>query len=313
VTVTESSHEAAFETKPRVVIIILNTNRRDDTVECLASIARQRDGIRHHVILLDNRSTDGSADAVRAAFPDVEIIRIETDKGYAGNNNVGIKRALGYQPEWILVLNEDCVLDPMCLGHLVRAGDADRTVGMVGPMVFHHDEPGVIQSAGGRLGPLWESIHMGANEVNAGQFARIRQVDWLSGCALLVRRSVIDDIGMLDERFYYYWEETDWCVRTRKKGWRILHQPDARLWHKGVRRDYKPSPNVTYYNTRNRLLIISKHRPGLRIKLGVWGQVLRTAMSWTIRRRWRPLKAHRDAMWQGIGDFLQQRWGARPS
>jgi GT2 family glycosyltransferase len=169
--------------------------------KCLASIARQRDGIRHHVILLDNRSTDGSADAVRAAFPDVEIIRIETDKGYAGNNNVGIKRALGYQPEWILVLNEDCVLDPMCLGHLVRAGDADRTVGMVGPMVFHHDEPGVIQSAGGRLGPLWESIHMGANEVNAGQFARIRQVDWLSGCALLVRRSVIDDIGMLDERF----------------------------------------------------------------------------------------------------------------
>ncbi len=298
--------------RPALVTIVLNTNRKQDTLECLASLGRCSGPV-NHVIALDNHSLDGSVDAIRTAFPLTEIIAIETDRGYAGNNNVGLTAALAYESEWILILNEDTILDPACLQELVTAGEADSAIGIVGPMVFHHDEPDVIQSAGGRLGRFWESIHIGVNETNSNQFEQVRQVDWISGCALLVRRRLVEQIGMLDERFYYYWEETEWCLRARKAGWRIVHVPSAKLWHKGVRRDYTPSPNVTYYSTRNRFLMMSKHRPPLSVWVVVWGRTLRTLASWTIRHKWQAQRPHRDAMLQGIKDYLFSRWGARVS
>ena len=294
-----------------VVTIVLNTNRKQDTLECLASLAGSV-GPANHVIVLDNHSRDGSVEAIRASFPQTEIIAIETDRGYAGNNNVGVRAARAFEPEWVLILNEDTILAPDCLRELVAAGEADPRIGMVGPMVFHHDEPEVIQSAGGRLGPYWESIHLGANEADRGQFPQTRPVDWISGCALLVRQTLIDEIGMLDERFYYYWEETEWCLRARKAGWRVVHVPAAKLWHKGVRRDYKPSANVTYYSTRNRFLMMSKHRAPMAVQAVVWSQTLRTLASWSIRSKWREaMREHRNAMWRGLVDFLFARWGIR--
>jgi hypothetical protein len=116
---------------------------------------------------------------------------------------------------------------------------------------------------------------------------------------------------MLDERFYYYWEETEWCVRTAKAGWRLVNVPTARLWHKGVKRDYHPSANVTYYNTRNRLLLLSKHRAPMRAWIVAGTQTTRTLVSFSVRAKWRHLHAHRDAMWQGVTDFLTGRLGVR--
>jgi len=296
-----------------VVTVVLNTNRRDDTLECLKSLEAQTVAARNHVIVLDNSSTDGSVDAIRSRFPAVQILSIERDAGYAGNNNVGIRSGLARVPEWVFILNEDTVLDPTCLEAMVGAGEEDPRIGIVGPLVLHHNEPGVIQSAGGRLTRFWESEHIGANEDDQRQFSETQTVDWVSGCAIMVRRAVIDQIGMLDERFYYYWEETEWCVRAREAGWRIVNAPAARLWHKGVRRDYRPGPNVTYYNTRNRLLLLSTHRAAPTVWLVAWTQTIRTLLSLSVRPKWRNLRNHRDAMWQGVLDFLAGRLGARAS
>jgi GT2 family glycosyltransferase len=117
---------------------------------------------------------------------------------------------------------------------------------------------------------------------------------------------------MLDERFFYYWEETEWCLRSTRAGWRILHAPQARLWHKGVQRDYRPKPSVAYYNTRNRLLVLAKHRAPLYTWLVVWGQIARTLTSMSVRPKWRASRSHRDAMLRGTIDFLRQRWGQGP-
>ena len=303
--------EAASSGRPSVVTIVLNTNRKNDTLECLRSLTTQEPAVDNHVMVLDNKSSDGSAEAIRGAFPTTEIVEINKDRGYAGNNNVGIKLAAARRPDWILILNEDTVLDPACLSRLIAAGESDASIGMVGPLVLHHDEPDVIQSAGGQLGPYWESVHIGANEVNRGRFDRIQDVDWISGCALLVRRAVVEQSGLLDERFYYYWEETEWCVRTRKAGWRIVHVPDAKLWHKGVQRDYVPTANITYYNTRNKFLLMSTHRAPLNVWIVAWWRTARTLLAWTMRSRWRPLTEHRQAMRQGVIDFLLGHWGAR--
>jgi GT2 family glycosyltransferase len=297
-------------TQPLVVTVILNTNRREDTCAALASLA-QNTYQNHQVIVLDNASTDGSVPAIQAAFPGVQIISLEQNLGYAGNNNVGIQAALARGAEWVFVLNEDTVLDPDCLEQLVTIGQSDPKIGIVGPMVYHHNEPSVIQSAGGKMGHDWSAWHLAQNEPDRGQFPQPHDVDWISGCAILVRRAVIEQVGMLDQRFFYYWEETEWCVRTKKAGWRIVHVPQAKLWHKGVQRDYKPGPSVTYYSTRNRLMMLQKHHAPLVAWVAALKQTLRTLLSWSIRPKWRSMLGHRDAMWQGMMDFLRHRWGMR--
>ena len=192
------------------------------------------------------QSTDGSVDAVRSAFPGVRIIELDRNLGYPGNNNVGIRAAVESGADWVFVLNEDTVLAPDCVAQLVEEGQRDPRIGVVGPMVYHHDEPDVIQSAGGGFTRFWQEFHRGQNEPDRGQFREPSPVQWISGCAILVRRGVIETAGLLDERFFIYWDETEWCVRAGKAGWRIVHVPAAKVWHKGVQRDYRPKPYVTY-------------------------------------------------------------------
>lgn len=295
---------------PRVITIILNTSHRDDTLACLDSLRRAL-YCANDVIVLDNNSSDGSAEAVRRLFPEVEVVSLARNLGYGGNNNVGIELACRRGADWVFVLNEDTILAPDCLTRMVEAGESDARIGMVGPMVYHHSEPDVIQSAGGRLGPAWEALHYGENERDCGQFDRLRDVAWLSGCAIMARRACIEQAGALDDRFFYYYDETEWCLRAGDYGWRITHAPAARLWHKGVRRDYRPAPNITYYNTRNHFLMLAKRRAPLAVWLAAWRATLRTLVSWTIRPRWRAMREHRDAMWQGALDFARGRWGMR--
>jgi GT2 family glycosyltransferase len=297
--------------QPLVITVILNTNRRSDTLECLQSLA-QSSYPNNHVMVLDNATSDGSVAAIQSAFPTVQILELTENLGYAGNNNVGIKAALEQGADWVLVLNEDTIVDPACLAELVGVGESDSRIGIVGPMVYHHGEPTIIQSAGGRLGRHWESQHIAQNETDTQQFSAPHAIDWISGCAILVRRAVIEQVGMLDERFFYYWEETEWCLRARRGGWQILHVPQAKLWHKGVQRDYRPKPSVAYYNTRNRLFMLHKHRAPLGIRMIAWAQIGRTLMSMSIRPKWRASRAHRDAMLRGIMDFLRHRWGQGP-
>jgi GT2 family glycosyltransferase len=297
----------------RLTAVILNTDRRADTLACVASL-RSSLGVRPDILVLDNASRDGSVQAVRSAFPEVDVLELPRNLGYAGNNNLGLQAALGRGAAWVLVLNEDVVLAPDCLARLIEVAEADPTIGIAGPMVYHHEAPTVIQSAGGRLDRLWRSSHRGLNETDTGQYGDVQPVDWISGCALLVRREVIEQVGGLDERFFYYWEETEWCLRARRAGWRIVFVPQAGIWHKGVQRDYRPAPNVTYYWTRNWLLMLEKHRAPALAWLTAASWIARNSLAWSLLPRWRESKrAHREAMWQGARDFLRHRWGMKPA
>lgn len=144
---------------PLVISVILNTNKRIDTLDCL-ELLFGNSYPNHKVIVLDNHSTDGSVTAICEAYPDVQIIELEKNLGYAGNNNVGIQAALDQGAEWVFVLNEDIILDRECIGELVDVGEQDLCTGIVGPLVYHFTEPQVIQSAGGLLGRYWTSIHL---------------------------------------------------------------------------------------------------------------------------------------------------------
>lgn len=296
--------------KVNVFTVILNTNRRDDTLACLAAL-HQSTYKRHTIIVLDNASTDGSVAAITAQFPQVELIHLKENKGYAGNNNVGIAAAMAQGADWVYVLNEDTIQAPDCLEHLVAVGESDPNIGIVGPMVYHADNPDVIQSAGGWIDHHWQAGHKGQNDPDKGQFAEPHPVAWVSGCAIMVRREVIEQLGMLDEHFFYYWEETEWCVRTRRAGWKIMHVPQARLWHKGVQIDYRPGPNVAYYNTRNYLMMLRKHEAPPTVRLRAWYRILRTYTSMSIKPERKTNLEARQAMVQGMSDFWRGRVGKR--
>ncbi len=302
---------------PSLYVIIISFNRRDDTLACLHSLqaaALQLGAVPNmRVLVLDNASNDGSPAAIRERFPQVELIELAENRGYAGNNNLGIERALAQGADWVLLLNDDVEMAPDCLRLLLAAGEANPALGALGPLVLHYSEPEVIQSAGGSVDALLRSAHMHANEPLAAAPPAPCEVDWLTGCALLIRSDALRAVGLLDEDYYLYWEETEWCLRAGAAGWRSLLVPAARLWHKGVQRDYKPGPNVAYYYTRNRLLTLAKQKAPARAWLVAYGEILRTLASYSVRPKWRPQRAHRNAMWDGLVDFHRGTFGPRPS
>jgi GT2 family glycosyltransferase len=235
------------------------------------------------ILVLDNASTDGSVEAIRQEYPDVEVCSLQENKGYNGNNNVGIQKALDDGADWVFILNEDTTLSEECISHLVQAGESDPKIGIVGPLVYHYYEPGIIQSAGVVTNRWWRSTHIGSNEEDNHQYDLPRTVDWLTGCSILVRRQVFEQIGGFDETFFYYNEETDLCYRARQAGWKVLYVPQGKVWHKGVQREYHPSSTVTYYSIRNHLMFLAKHNAPWYVSIVNWLMIARTLTSWTVR------------------------------
>ena len=292
----------------RVVSVILNTNRRDDTLACLQSLAHSS-YTPHTSVVVNGAGTDGSFDAIQHAYPQTHILPLTNNRGYAGGNNVGLAWALDQGADWVLVLNEDTILAEDCVARLVAVGESDPRIGIVGPMVYHFDEPTVIQTAGGMLGGAWSALLIGNNQTDTGQFREPRPVEWISGCAMLIRRGLLEQVGQFDERFFIYWEEIDLCLRARQAGWRLVHVPQAKLWHKGITRAYRPKPAVTYYTTRNHFLLLQKNHAPLGVWLLVTTRTVRTLFSWSLRPKWRAMRPHRDAMVMGLLDFARRRWG----
>lgn len=293
----------------KVAVVILNWKKPADTIACLATF-----GPETMVVVVDNGSGDGSAERIRAARPDVPLLALETNRGYAGGNNAGLAWALERGFAWVLLINEDARLSEQALEMLLKAAQSDPRVGFAGPLVLHPQPDQRVQSAGGLLDRRWRASHRGQNEIYSGQYADTEEVAWLSGCVLLVRAQMVRDIGLLDERFFLYQEELEWCLRARQGGWKSLFVPQALATHAGVSANYEPKPYVTYYMTRNRFLLLSKLRAGWLAWLETIFQSVRTLLSWTLRPKWRGKRAHRDALWQGMVDFTLHRWGPmRPS
>jgi len=268
----------------------------------------------YEVVVVDNGSMDGSAEAIRAHFPQVTLIENRENLGFVGGNNVGLCRALKGNADYVFLLNNDTEVDPLLLRQLVEVAESDPTIGVVGPMIYYYDEPEVIWSAGGAIDWQRGSTRMvGLNERDVGQFGREPQgVDFVSGCAMLVRKAALERVGLLDERFFAYYEEVEWCVRMRHAGFKIVHVPQARLWHKITPERRADSSLVYYYMTRNRLLFLKIAGAGWRAWLHtLFTEYLRTLISWSVRPRWWYKRGQRRMMVQAISDAWRGHWGPR--
>jgi GT2 family glycosyltransferase len=299
--------------KPRVTAIVPSWNRRPKVLKCVGSLVESDYG-EIEVVVVDNASEDGSVAAIRSHYPDVVILENETNLGFTGAVNRGLRHAADSGSIYAFLLNDDAYAARDAVTLLVEAA-GETAVGVVGPCVLFADRPDVLWSAGGCIDPLRGRTSMvGCGEVDRGQYgASPREVDFVTGCAMLIRLDILPLTGLLEERFFAYYEEVEWCARVRRRNFRIVHEPRARVWHDIDVEKQAHSADHLYYMTRNRLLYLNLVGApwwlGLRVVLL---EDLRTVLSWTLRRHWKPMRDQRRVVVRAVADYYRGRFGAAP-
>jgi GT2 family glycosyltransferase len=291
----------------RLLAIVLCHDGVELTLGCLDSLLQQAPDTLD-VLVIDSASRDGTAEAVRSRFPHIDVLRSSDNLGYARGNNLGIRYGLERGASRFLLLNNDILVEADSVEALLRSLESHPQTGILGPLVLTWDAGETIGSAGGSID--WvrgDAVNIGAGETHCGQYPG-REVDFIHGCCLLITKQAIQRAGLFDERYFLYWEETDWCARVRRAGLDVRFEPSARIRHKAPIEPGELGPGTLYYMTRNRILFFSTHGRGI--------QGLRSVLhayhgAW---RRWRHEKrtgrdAHARALRQAMLDAFRKRWG----
>ncbi|MCI0381663.1 MAG: glycosyltransferase family 2 protein [Chlamydiae bacterium] len=246
----------------KIAILILHYKNIADTYECLTSVFRI--SYPHFsVIVIDNCSTDLSELELKERFPKVTILKNKANLGYAEGNNRGISYAMDQGYDFFFLLNNDTVVHPNILHAFIDASTAFPSGGIFGAKVYFYDEPTQISYAGGTIDPhQMRCIHIGCGQSDLEKnHEEVVKTDYACGCALLVRKEVVQKCGMMDSRFFLIWEEVDWCWKIRKAGFDCFFVPMAKIWHK-VSTSFEGGnrgPLWQYYYFRNRLLFMKNH------------------------------------------------------
>lgn len=245
--------------KSLVSVIVVNWNGEKVISDCLESLQRQT-YVPLELIVVDNGSTDQSVQMLQERFHNsIKLVENPTNLGFAGGNNVGIQISRG---EYIALLNNDATADSRWVAELVKAAEANRQVGMCASKIYSMDETGVLDSAGGLLiYPDGLSRGRGRLERDLGQYEKVEEVLLPSGCACLYRREMLDQIGLFDEAFFAYSDDTDLGLRGRIAGWRCLYVPTAVAHHRYSASAGRYSPLKAFLAERNRIWVAVKNFP----------------------------------------------------
>lgn len=293
----------------KVAIVVLSFNSRKYIAKCINSLQRLKTSAQTETIIVDAGSSDGSLEFLREEFPSVTLISNPKNLGYAGGNNLGLRYAIDHGADYVWIVNPDVVVADNALEQALQ-GFADPMVGVVGSKVyfakgfeFHKDRYSskdfgrVIWYAGGHYD--WQNVatvHHGINEVDHGQFDETSEVEFATGASLLINSAVLRQAGLIDEKYFLYYEENDLCQRIRRLGWKIRYVPDSVVWHQVGQAAGIGSELADYYTTRNQLLFGMRWAPW-RAKLALIRQSLRLIFS---GRPWQK---------RGVVDFYLGKFG----
>lgn len=299
-----------------IALILVHYNTPKETRECLESLFKiQSKGFKHHIIIVDNGSQESLVLPKSLQRDGVEVIRSESNLGFTGGNNLGITFAREkYEPDFFLLLNTDTVVDPEFLNILYKRAEKEGKTGLVSPKIYFM--PGyefhqrsyrkthlgkVLWYAGGSIDwPNLTSVHHGVDEIDRGQFDTETNSTFATGCCVLIPRVVIETVGLLDKRYFLYFEDTDYSLRCLEAGLSLWFEPEAKVWHKNAGSSGGAgSPTSQYYQTRNKLLISMIHA-SLKIKI--------TAL----RVAFQSLFSNNTYERKAALDFFLQRYGKQP-
>ncbi|MBI4134119.1 MAG: glycosyltransferase family 2 protein [Candidatus Terrybacteria bacterium] len=260
-----------IETPPNEAlwILILNWNGWRDTIECLKSLKTVRVSPEYQlrILVIDNGSTDASLRELRSfrtntEGPSFEILETGANLGFAGGNNAGMRKAVVEGADWVLLLNNDTVVDRSFAAKLLSAGKEDSRIGLLNPkiLLFEAEAPSRrIWFIGGKIDWLrTRGGHMGYRKEDRGQYdtPSVQDSDYATGCCLLARAATIRDIGLLPEEYFVYHEDVAWSLTARKRGWRCAVVPAAVVWHKGAASSREHSASYIRYHVRNGLILV---------------------------------------------------------
>lgn len=259
-----------MKTNPSVAIIIVNWNSYEFTVGCLNSLSNLTYKA-HHIFLVDNASADGSGQQLNSKYQNhgtLTFIQNDTNLGFTGGNNVAIDRALYEGYEYIMLLNNDTEVEPNFLDLLVSRMESEPSLGAIQPLIFSLSERHIIWNAGGSFNMvlgLSKTNH--ENKIWSPDVKITPYTDWITGCCILTRKSVLRQIGVLDDKFFAYYEDVDWSISMKKMGYQLGLEEKSKIYHHAMaslKSDKKGkegflSPFVHYLVVRNHLYLIKKH------------------------------------------------------
>jgi len=312
----ETTRGTTSSALPPVYIVILNWNGWRDTLECLGSL-EHLDYVNFKAIVVDNGSTDDSEKYVSQTYPNVEIVQTGANIGFTGGNNVGIRHALKHGAEYVLLLNNDTIVDPAMLTELVGFMVEHPAVAYVGPKTYYANNPETIWFYGAcvdrRTG--W-AYHSPANVRDGPAYEGDRETVYCPGSGLLMRASVLAEIGLLDDRFFLVHEDADWCIRARHAGYSGFVVGSARMWHR-VSASFTRANSIpgSFYFVRNGLLLSQRLRVSGRLR-----RTLAFGCRFGLREPLRAIRHGQHGAWKqaigttaGMSAFVMAAYGEAPS
>ncbi len=296
---------SADKVEPSVGIIILTWNDVTYAIDCLKSIEKLEYN-NHQVVIVDNASSDGTSDILSQRFAQHKVIRNSQNLGFSEGNNVGIKWAQQQGFDYVLLLNPDTTVYPKLLSTLVEVAESDSQIGIVGPRIVYHADISRVWSAGGyideKTGRPFQHESVKANDL------RVKEVDWVSGCAMLIKSSAIDQIGLLASEFFLGTEDVDWCIRAKNNAYEVVYIDETLVMHKKETKFTlkKYSHVQQYYTLRNLLIFVEKHgKFSASFLLSFINILMRRAFAAVFYLDFKSLKA----LWFAIEDFRLKRYG----
>lgn len=288
---------------PRLLTIILNWRQPIVTLECVRTV-QQTSPPNHQILLIDNGSGDDSVPQFQATLPDIpqlNLLCLPTNVGFAAGVNTGLCWAMEQGYEYAFILNNDAFPTAKMFDHLLAEITPD--IGLLSPKIFYESEPNRLWFAGADQHPiLLEKRNDGRKQLDAPQWAKSRDVDYLLGTGLLVNLAAIEQVGLLDERFFMYYEDLDWSIRFRQAGYRLRLVASAHLLHRvAVSSGGEDSPLRRYYLGRSSIIFFCRHANlgnPLAILLFRFASAVKTSLRLILTRRWATVYAY----WRGLGD-----------
>ncbi len=280
---------------PFVSIVVVNWNGLEDTRECLRSLMAAPYPARR-IIVVDNGSQGDEAGALEREFGgDIVVLRNPENLGFAVGANTGTRRALDLGTDYVLLLNNDTTVDPLFLEEMVEAAQRKSRLGAACPKTYFYDAPDVIYSAGGRAS-LWTATarQVGRGQRDDGQFERVARRDYADGVCMLIPAAALERVGMLDEEYFMYWEETDWCFRAREQGLHCYYVPAAKIWHKAAR-SRAPGDAFHFRYRRNAFLFVRKRGTALQLASAVLAHLFFFGPAYFLRHPGRAARALTEA------------------
>ena len=218
--------------KPSVTVIVLNWNGKDLTIECLESL-KQVNYSNFNILVVDNDSTDGSVELLKEKFPEVSILVLEKNLGYAGGNNRGFASLKLDPPEFVIFLNNDTIVDKNFIGPLVKQLLTHKKASQTVPKIYYENDPKLIWYAGGIVN-LWTGsiYHLGIRQYDGPAYSKTHKTKYATGCCFCMRYEEFKEFGGFDEIFPMYSEDVDLSLWIRAAGKQVWFEPDSKIWHK---------------------------------------------------------------------------------